>query len=355
MSEIPPSNPPELKDKVLQSAWEMMYKYDEQAVAAKDSFHRTRKWLILTTVGSSVFTFFAALLTAQQTVFILLAAIAVALPIVGNGLVGYIQQFGRITSWLNYRVVVERIRNEIFLYRMDAGDYAQISDPERDDKLIERIHDIQASAITHEDFHIAADRGGAKHLPTTDWLKRLLAKDPGDKPLDFETYLQIRGREQRKWYENRVNISYKRMKNFRTAAILIQMGGGIFAALLVLLAQQPLFIILTTVTNAVGFGINAWMNVEMTGQIYGIFNVASNRLGKHIGLWEAFQNNPDAQDPQKRTAKQMQIVNGIEEDLAWEREEWYRVAYQTLSSNDQSLFKAVEELHKRNNNESNGS
>lgn len=355
-------------DQILLRAWRLMFQHDLKAVAARKNFSRTRSSLILITVLSTVVAVWATFVSDELVLYKLLAFIALSLPIVGSTYITYIQRFSKITVWLKHRVVAERIRSEIYQYRMKVGDYkiigqspvskaeipseaskaetptpsevpkVTISTPS--EQLNEMIHTIEKE-LESEEAYIDVDN------------KKVDAKIAGrlseegnnntDGRLEFDDYLRIRGTRQKNWYEKNIKKNYSKTKDYTSLALVVQMGGAILTALVLVAGLDSQFIVFATVTNAISFGINSWITVEMTGQVYSIFNVARKQLSKHLGDWDAFNNQLD-RDETTITNEQLRIVVAIEATLGEERENWYRLALQTLSSNDQALFQAVEEL-----------
>lgn len=171
--------------------------------------------------------------------------------------------------------------------------------------------------------------------------------------MNFEDYLKIRGINQKNWYEGTINKNSKKNQYYRSLALFVQMGGAVLTALVVVTGLDSQFIVFAAVTNVIGFGIHSWMTVETTGQFNSIFNVARKQLSKHLGDWDVFsdQSNMDESinTEERIMSKQQYIVEAIERTLSTEREDWYRLSLQTLSSNDQVLFQAVEDLQQDDN------
>ena len=351
MSDEAPNTPPPLAhkqpdaDKILVRAWERMFYYDVQANEARRLFSTSRYRIIWLTLASTVTAVFAAWAIENKVLYTIMTALALALPILAGASVNIAQQFERVSAWLKHRLVAERIRAEIYLYRMHASEYSKLQDYERDDKLGHRLAEIESTVET-DDFHATGVKKDAA------WIDDMYAdlqasyQDDGHQQLSVHDFLRIRGKGQRDWYLSRIERDYRRYRFFNISATFVQMSGGIFVALIVLLGIDGRYITAPTLTNALGFAITAYVNVLLTGQIYGVFNVTRKELDRVLDTWDTFQNNPEAKDEALYQAKVIAIVETVEEKLAWEREEWYRVAFQTLSSNDENLFKAVDKLQK---------
>jgi hypothetical protein len=336
------NKPAEMNDKTLQSAWETMFTHDQQAVDANKTYKQTRYGLIIVTVLSTLSAVFASFVTDKSSgAHLGFALLALILPIFGNFAISYIQKFGRVSQWLEHRLIAERMRGEIYFYRMKAAHYDKLKPIDHDDELSRRIGELDKLAGT--EMHIAQNKSNSM-----DWRKRLKDENQDDgEELSFEKYLDIRGRQQEEWYEARVNKNFRLMHRLAVGSLVVQGLGAMIVAISLTLGWDSRFIASTIIANALSFGINAWTTVAMTGQVYGIFNIAGKEIRMHRNLWLAAQNNKNMNRPNVRRAKELEIVEKIEGTLTWEREEWYRVALQTLSSNDQSLFQAIEELHKR--------
>lgn len=349
VAQLPPHRQPDV-DRMLARAWELMFYYDHQAVEARRTFNTSRYRLIVMTFASTATAVFAAWFIEVNWLYVVLTALAFALPIVAGASVKIAQQFERVSAWLKHRIVAERIRSEIYLYRMRAKNYAEGEPHEADNMLNAKLGELQRMIDT-DDFHAANTRKDDQ------WLDNMYAEiarddkygDNGHQQLSIEDYLRIRGEGQRDWYLKRVERDYHLYRRLNVISTFVQISGSIFVALIVLLGFDGRFITFPTLTNAASFALAAYVNVRLTGQVYGVFNMTRRELDTLLGEWEAFQNDPDAQDQQKRKAKEKELVTRIEDTLSWEREEWYRVALQTLSANDENLFKAVEKLHKGRN------
>jgi hypothetical protein len=341
----------DFSDKTLLRAWRIMFRHDLKAVAARQNFRQTRFSLISITVLSTAVAFLAIFFHQDSVWYKLLAFIALSLPIAGSTYVNYIQRFSKITIWLKHRVVAERIRAETYEYRMKAGKYKPTNTPEETpipdtEKLNEAIYTIEKELDTEETYVTINPKQIDSKIAKQ--LKKENILDIGD-ALTFEKYLTIRGIDQRDWYEGRIKKNYNKTERYASFALIVQMGGAISTALILAIGLDSRLIILATVTNALAFAINSWTTVEMTAQVYSIFNIARKQLSKHLGDWDAFigQDTETAPIPNdKKLEEQLKIVEAIEATLAEERENWFWVGLQALSSNDQALFQAVEDLQK---------
>ncbi len=335
-----------IADRTLQAAWLKMFNYDLQAVDAQRSFRRSRLALVaittISTIAASIATFFVD--DSRGAAFISLAFVALIFPIVGNGFVSYIQRFENILIWLKHRLIAERMRSEIYQYRMKAGEYTTLPPHQHDNHLNNVIHEIEKMR-TNDEFKLAKYEA----YIAKEWRNLLIAHDQDyGETLEFDEYLRIRCINQKNWYNGRIHKNYKKIKQMTAAALIIQGAGASLTGFALLSGiGDPRWIIATTISNAIAFAINSWINIDMVGQLYGLFDMVQKQLSHHEGEWYASSDDPEYSEPRQREAFQIEMVNKIEGTLALEREEWYRVALQTLSSNDQALFKAVEELHQK--------
>jgi hypothetical protein len=335
-----------IKDRTLQAAWQKMFNYDLQAVDAQRSFRRSRLSLVaittISTIAASVATFFVD--DSRGVAFISLAFVALIFPIVGNGLISYIQRFENIMIWLKHRLIAERMRSEIYQYRMKAGEYAKLPAHKHDNHLNTVIHETE-KMMTNDEFKAAKYEA---HI-AKEWRNMLFEHDQDyGEELSFDDYLRIRCTNQKNWYNGRIHKNYKKTKQWTAAALIIQGAGAALTGFALLSGiGDPRWIIATTITNAISFAINSWINIDMIGQLYGLFDMVQKQLSYHEGEWYASSDDPEYALPEKLEQLKIDMVDRVEATLALEREEWYRVALQTLSSNDQALFKAVEELYQK--------
>ncbi len=339
-------------DPALVRAWEMLFEYDEQAVEAQDNFRLSRKRLVIVTFMSTTIAVLASWVADIQWLYLILGTLSFVLPVLASVTANIAQKFERISAWLKHRLVAERIRSEIYLYRMEAGAYATVEKEERDNLLNTRINEA-GEFIRTDDFHAASENGKISREERIDKMYETLGEDDGHKKLNIENYISIRVRGQKEWYDKRVSKNYQSMRRRTTIAIYVQALGAILGALVLFLNLDGRFMTITTITNALSFAITSWTNVELIGQIYGIFSYASRQLSPYLLEWDISKGDSKLKAAETKKQKALEIVDKVEGILTFEREEWYSIALQTLSSNDDSLFQEVERLQKQRQSKQN--
>ncbi len=334
-----------LNREVLLQAWARLSVYDRTASGLKRNFVWRRRVVITLALMATV----ASVLTGiigQTTLAVILAIISITLPIVGSYLMNDIIQFTGTTYWIKCRYIAEMMRMNIFLYRMQAGDYAAGPLEKMDNLLNDKLIAVRTEVKLDE--NIARGRVPRGQEEITAAIEKANSFTPGDDGLseiEVEKYLRWRLDNQREWYDNQINEDFARLKFFVRSAQGFLLIGALASALLGPYVIQV--VTLVAVTNAIAVALTQWSNVSMVGKTYGIFQIALDLLGDQGASWDAFKNETEYQDPAKRAAETANLAQRVENVLLWERQEWYETALQAQSSGDKMILGDLTRLTQR--------
>lgn len=358
-------------DAVLIAAIRQLHLYDAAALEAKETFLQARRFvLIFVTLGT-----ITALLTSYvgdfQELSIAFALATTILPALATTLIADIQIHGQAATWLTFRLITERIRGQIWLYRMGAGSYGEEEITKRDNVLNEQINRNSLTVGTDKNISLLAwQRGNTAGVGWYGWLKRrlqtLLRRQNTDVQADdatwlikyterfqldkdipaIEHYIEDRGKYQMSWYEKTTRKRTIKLRSLSRWAGAVLFLGAIFPPAVGITGASIELIALASLTNILSFSITTWMDVATFGQTVGLFHVAHNELQYLLGKWNAMQDDPEYDDEQVRLELQKELITEIEDILAWEREKWFEVLLQSASTLDDTFFNALDELQK---------
>ena len=405
-----PVTPEGERDNILNYAWDLYETYSEGSQRQKQSNARVRKriiWLIFLTSSLAVFatlpgirwmliqTFLsldgvitsgqidreASSLLAVQVSNIasfVLSAGLIILSVTTTALLSYANQFAPMKAWILYRAGADRIRSEIYIYRMRAGKYLKYTrdEPEPDEppktpeeirlelrskflENIERINQEIYSLETAPPFLQRTDDNDIKFgfsTPRVLWVRlsnlfynkepitsgliktrgksdRLPGRyhieyDDGFNDIDPETYLQYRVIPQRDWYIEKVYEDYEKVKDWRRVILLI--GGA--SAVLAAIQLEPYIV----VTTAAIVGINTHIQLNLIGSTYGNYHITASRLDAEIMRWRNLTG-----DVRAKADEISKFVMNIETILEDERRVWIQQASQAQQETEQALIKGA--------------
>ena len=253
--------------------------------------------------------------------------ILIALPLLIAGTLTWMMQFMPGTAWIGYRIGAELVRYQLYLYRMQAGDYTGLSSNEQQEQLLERVKQARRRV----------DQLGSSEpytLPTpSDLAAAVKAKcndprDDGFSVLSVEEYLLYRIRPQREWYVKKLHRNYSDLRNWR-AGVLLLTGLGAF---LVAIGFEPWVAVTTAMATAAGI----FIDLRMYGRTYAIYHTAVMELDEELARWLALP-----QDMKDEPAEISDFVKRIEDILQRERERWMQQAMQSQTASEQGLLRNV--------------
>ncbi len=390
------------KDKVLAFAWELYETYSQGSQNQKVNNSKIRQqiiWLIFATSVLAVITSLPGMNALFQSATMgaaylfslfpqavwpftnrvfnfffggnpqILSVTLIILSVATTSLLNYASQFTPLKAWIMYRAGADRIRSEIYLYRMHAGSYNDTtkSQDELRGHFLERIEAINKQIYELETAppFLQLAGGGSQRYEISNprfviqWilapfrLKRPQRKytvstisiekqyesgklpgryhpkeDNGFNKLSADAYLGYRVIPQRDWYVKKVYEDYERIKDWRT--VLLVVGGA--SAVLAAIQLEPWIV----VTTAAVVAINTHLQLNLVGSTYGTYHLTASRLDSAIVQWE----NLTAEE---RSDEVMigNFVNKIEGILEDERTVWIQQASQAQKESEQSLVKGA--------------
>lgn len=355
-------------DVALRTAWQRYLEYSTAANKRKRTQERARLIIIVLSVVVTVLAVFSTVLAAESSRLEVLAAnpgisadvriealdgwcaglfqsnvtdclngvnaligankvVLIALPLIIAGMLTWMMQFMPSTAWIGYRVGAELVRYQIYLYRMESGDFLGKGPNEQQEVLLERIKQARRRV----------DQLGSSEpytLPTPPDLPSAVkatcddTRDDGFSPLTVDEYLLYRIRPQREWYVSRLHRNYRDLKNWRAGALVLT-GLGAF---LVAVGFEPWVAVTTAIATAVGI----FIDLRMYGRTYAIYHTAVMELDEEVANWLAL-----SQERKDTPAELSDFVKRVEDILQRERERWMAQAMQSQTASEQGLLRNV--------------
>lgn len=317
-------------DAALRAAWKRHMEYSDASTRRKRTHSRVRLATIVLSFAASVL---AVTITYQDTVPQIAAMsewmriLLVLLPLIVAGTLTYAFQFMPSTSWVAYRIGSELIRHHIYLYRMQAGDYASKLQLGQQQLLIDKIAEADAKVA-----EIGAPEPYIEKT-STDFTAQIKARtdtptDDGFSQLTAEQYIQFRLIPQRDWYISRMHDDYRRLRVWR-AIVLIAAGSS---SVLVLIGQAPL----VAVATALGLSIGMYIDLKMYGRTYALYHLAAEKLENEVNRWSIMPA-----EQKKLASKTAEFVVRVEEIFNEERFRWMQQAIQAQMASEQALMRNI--------------
>jgi hypothetical protein len=380
-SVVSPHPPPvdlSQEDEGLVNAWRRCVNYDKTAMLAKANRTRNRVILILLTVATTVLAVLLGILPPSSTMTVVTAPslsaeaaaepgaeaarleqvaiqspldirlvlqiILAALPIISAIFVLLASEFSPTTAWAVFRMGAEMIRREIYLYRMEAGEYANLSVEERRQHLrdnilkasrLEKVYDTdrmdnplivesaqrvlvdggiveRSDQIGDDDSKLIAD------ISWTTWNRLQKFRDPsvfqrlrwsflklflqltrrlqrdrfnpnsdnGFQTLDIREYVELRLVPQLNWYNNRVISDYRYLRSWKIWIAIVGGLGTFFVAISTIPGSPVRLEPWVAVTSAVATGMGLYLELKMYNNTYRVYNGARRRLQELYDEWE---------------------------------------------------------------------
>ena len=214
-----------LNREVLLHAWARMSVYDQTASRLKLIFVNRRRWVIAMTLSSTVAAVLAAII-GNNVIAVILSLIGIILPTISSYLMNDVVKFTGTTSWIKYRYMAEMMRMHIYLYRMQAGEYANGPVDEKDDLLADNLNAVREKVQWDEVIPpMVSEPHGEEAIIAVIKDANGNGPDDGLSELSVEDYCKWRIDGQRQWYEKNIQGDFDRMKRFvRFAQIFLLLG-----------------------------------------------------------------------------------------------------------------------------------
>lgn len=366
------------QDEGLVNAWRRCVNYDKTAMHAKASRTRNRVILILLTLATTILAVLLGILPPSSTTTVVTAPalsaeataepgaepspveqvaiqspldarlvlqiVLAALPIISAIFVLLASEFSPTTAWAVFRMGAEMIRREIYLYRMEAGDYANLSVDERRQRLRDNIHKasrlekvydtdrMDNPLIVESSQRVLVDGGIVERsdqigdddskliadISWTTWNRLQRFRDPtffqrlrwsllklylqltrrlqrggfnpnsdnGFQPLNIREYIELRLVPQLNWYNNRVISDYRYLRSWKIWIAVVGGLGTFFVALSTIPGSPVRLEPWVAVTSAVATGMGLYLELKMYNNTYRVYNGARRRLQDFYDEWE---------------------------------------------------------------------
>lgn len=325
-SPSPQPRPPQI-DPALQAAWRRFLNYSDVSTRQKKLYRRLRQSIIVIAFSASALAVLSAFTFLKDIEFLsgAIRIMLIILPIAGVGVMTYATQFAAGTTWIEYRVSAERIRSNIYLFRLQAGNYYN--------KPIGEQRRLLLNAVETADDRIETD----KTVPYLKILNRDVTEyidgetqhpnDDGISPITIQEYLDYRVKPQFSWYVNRIRKDYKRMQQWRITSLVIAGLGSALAGI------GGDLVSLVAVTTALGASVSLWMELRMHGYTYNIYHWAAMSIQESLNDWDILS------DEQKTDSDTQSVLVDKIENIFWdESKRWRDQAIQAQSSSEEQLF-----------------
>lgn len=332
-------------DQALQAAWRRFLDYDTAAGKQRNHHSRIRTWIIVLGLFASTLAvlssyrnneFFTNIAKPENSGPALSAAVSffwealhfvlILIPIIIGLLLTYAYQFAPSLSWVAYRIGAELVRREIYLYRMQAGDYAGKSAIDQQQTLLQRLNEAnkRVNKIGAPDPYLQTTNND---IPKAMTDKTNNKADDGFSPLTADQYITYRVLPQKDWYIKKAQSDYENMRKWRVYGLAAAAGSSIVAAL----GVEPV----VAVTTAVGTALATYMELKMYGRTFNIYHPLANQLEIELDKWSIL-----SADQQRDPALISGLVKSTEDLFQGEREQWMQQAIQSQQAIEQTLGKS---------------
>lgn len=383
-------------DEVLAYAWELYETYSKGSQKQKESNSAIRQTIIKLIFATSVL---AVITTLPGMSWVLsnisqyiqnnwgwlgwgipiisrygLSAALIVLSVATTSLLSYASQFTPLRAWIMYRVGADRIRSEIYLYRLSAAHYAEFPNDsyERRKEFLKRIEEInrqiyeletappflQLEGKDKDTYELSqprkilskinnirrlrpkqavkegvVTRPDSKVLHQGETPKRLSGRyfiehDNGFNPITIEDYIDYRVVPQRDWYVKKVYEDYEKIKDWRQ--VILYIGGG--SAVLAAVQLEPYIVI----TTAAVVAVNTHIQLNLIGSNYGNYHITASRIDSELVTWRNLPKH-ERNDPKVVS----EFVTRMEQIFEDERTVWMQQASQAQQESEQTLIKGA--------------
>lgn len=315
-------------DTALQAAWMRFLDFDRASIRQKNAQYRIRIPIIALMFLASVL---AVAITYADSVDLIddlhgvLRAALIIVPLAAAGLLAYAYQFSPSLAWITYRLGAEEIRQQIYLYRMQAGKYASRDLESQQRLLLDQAQ--EASAKVHE---IGAPVPFLQLTFTTEPVKPPTDRpeDDGYSALRGDDYVRLRVIPQTEWYLRKLNENYTKLRRWRIAILVVAGASSALAAL----GGEPL----VAISTALGLAFTQYVDLKMYGHTYANYHHTAGRLIDEVSEWQILP--PDRRNDASVLSPLVERIERIFED---ERNNWMRQAVQAQTANEQAIMKQL--------------
>ncbi len=330
-----------IKDPALQYAWQYYITYDTVSTTQKMRHNRQRRQIILLGFVATVIAvflvplpvanFIASMTGFSDFIMRIRWIFLVAAPISLSAMMAYTLQFSPSMAWVVHRVGAEKIRREIYLYRMDADGYSDTKLTEfKKQQMLREVVNVTREEIEKIDVPIPAHRV-TKTLTEADVAAKTDDKaDQGFLPLSATEYMDYRVIPQRTWYVNKINEDYQNLRRIRTRILLV---GGLGTLVAAFGNGWEQYVAITTAGVA---ALTTYTQLKLYGQVYPMYHSTVGKLDAVVAEWMGLSHSL-RDEPEHRASFVKQIENIFND----ERLKWMDQATQAMVNGDQSLMRNV--------------
>jgi len=319
---------------VLSHAWELFALYDENAKRQRNNFERLQLWIVSVGLFATAIVVLQVLLRSYKFLTIgslidqIVHSIIVLLPIIVSILIAGSSRFTPGNKWILLRAGAESIKQEIYRYRSETGDYKKVSTPfsqalpssqgepmaSSQEIFTERIADISHQLMQTE-MNVSALRPYRGPIPPK--MYGAEGNDDGYSKLTPDRYIAIRIGDQLAYFQDRTNELSSELTRYYS---LIFVAGGL-GTLLAALGVEP-FVALTV---ALAAAFASYLEYRQTEYTLVKYNQTLSNLNNVKNIWTAFSED-------KRKENFDELVNTTEQILETENTGWVQQMQDALAA-----------------------
>lgn len=233
---------------ILESAWKRNADYGNTAKHQKKQYYRLRRWVL---IFSIIATTLAILLENIRIwfpefpvpVIRFLQVILILVPLIGSGIVAYINTFKQGQQYLSMRAGAEETLKYIFLYRT-----VMQGNIKRNQWLNNRLADVQREVHRSLGGDVVLKPYSGKHINPRYYPDSPDA-DEGLADLDSAEYIRVRLESQRDWHIKKIQEHHQARVRLTISILLFGGLGALFAGLDIIFAGAAVWVALTTAVS----------------------------------------------------------------------------------------------------------
>ena len=213
---------------ILKVAWTKFGQLDAISGKRSKSHERTRRWIAIFGILSTLFAILTALYPADFSAVgrFILKLLLIASPIMASGLAAYVNKSFSSGDWLVTRAGAEEVLKEVYKFRTSLK-----NTPTRRAWLETRLNEIQRSVYRGMNGELVMEAYTGALPPPSRFNPKDPTCDTGFHDLTGEEYFKYRLKDQLTWHEKKV--IQKQKERIRLQLIILGSGaaGALFAAL----------------------------------------------------------------------------------------------------------------------------
>ncbi len=314
---------------ILESAWKRNADYGNTARHQKNQYYRLRRWVLILSV---IATALAILLENIRTwfpdfpipVIRIFQVILILVPLIGSGIIAYINTFKQGQRYLSMRAGAEETLKYIYLYRT-----VMQGNPRRNKWLNDRLANVQREVHRSLGGDVVLKPYAEKQINPR-YNPKYPDADEGIADLDCDGYIRVRLISQRDWHIKK--IQEHQQARIRLTIVIILFGGlgALFAGLDMLFAGIAVWVALTT---AISTAFTNWQQLLGVEAIIPNYSKVILELNILNDFWLSL-------DPSEQTQKEFYKLVRSTEKVLWSQN------VQFISAMKESMDEAETEQEK---------